>query len=217
MFKRTFSGIILLLVLTGLWAFSFDVYPVRSESSLILEMEVNETVIAVGESIDITLTLKNVGENSVKFTFGPPFFDVCYCTPEKCFYWSDGQYFIQVILDLILEPGENYTETLRWNLYQCIDGESCPPEPGTYDLFGVAIWIGSVTEPIPITVYCWNPADVNHDLEVNLYDAVLLLAIYGSELGDENYDRHCDIAEPYGKIDLHDAVLLLVNYGERHS
>jgi len=217
MSKRTVSGIMLLLCLTSIWTLSFDVYPVRSGSNLLLEVEVDETVIAVGESIDITLVLKNVGENSVKITLGPPFFDVCYCTPEKWFYWSDGQYFIQVILDLILEPGENYTETLRWDLYQCIDGEFCPPEPGTYDLFGVAIWIGSVTEPIRITVYCWNPADVSHDLEVNLYDAVLLLAIYGSELGDENYDCDCDIAEPYGKIDLYDAVLLLVNYGERHS
>ena len=214
--KRTVSGIILLLILTSIWTLSFDVYPVRSEGNLLLEMEVNKTVIAVGESIDVTLTLKNVGENSVKITFGPPFFDVCYCT-EGCFRWSAGKYFIQMILDLVLEPGENYTETLQWDLYQYMDEEFCPPEPGTYDLFGHAICIGVVTESIPITVYCWNPADVNHDLEVNLCDAVLLLAVYGSELGDEDYNPHCDIAEPYGQIDLYDAVLLVVNYGKKYS
>jgi len=180
-------------------------------------MEVNKTVITVGESIDITLTLKNVGENSVKITFGPPFFDVWCCAPEGCFRWADGKYFIQIILDLILEPGETYTETLHWDLYQYIDQEFCPPKPGTYDLFGHAICIGMVTESIPITVYCWNPADVNHDLEVNLHDAVLLLAVYGSERGDENYNPHCDINEPYGVINLYDAVLLLVNYGKKYS
>lgn len=215
MSKRTISGIILLSVLTTTWTSLFNVHPAKSGSSLLLEMSVNKTVIAIGETIDITLTLKNVGENSVDFTFGPPFFDVCYCTSEKCYYWSDGQYFIQVILDLVLEPGENYTETLHWNLFQCINGEFCPPEPGNYNLFGVAIYAGTVTESIPITVYCWNPADINHDLEVNLYDAVPLLAIYGSELGDESYNCYCDIAEPYGKIDLYDAVLVASNFGKK--
>jgi len=63
----------------------------------------------------------------------------------------------------------------------------------------------------------WNPADVDHDLDVDLYDAVRVLVAYGSELGDENYNCHCDIAEPYGKIDLYEAVLLLVNYGKKRS
>lgn len=62
---------------------------------------------------------------------------------------------------------------------------------------------------------CWNPADVDQDSDVDLYDAVPLLAIYGSELGCENYNCHCDIAEPYGKIDLYDAVLVVVNYGKK--
>lgn len=215
MFKRTVYGIILLLVLITTSALLFGVHLAKSENNLLLTMRVNKTVIALGESIDITLTLKNVGENIVNFTFNPPFFDVYYCTSEKCYYWSDGLYFIQVILNLILEPGENYTETLHWNLYRHINGEYCPPELGTYDLFGVAIWAGVTTESIPITVYWWNTADVNHDLEVNLYDAIPLLAIYGSELGDKDYNSQYDIAEPYGKIDLYDAVLLLSNYGKK--
>ena len=217
MSRAAISGILSLLVLTSIWTLSSGVYPVRCEGSLILEIEVNKTAITIGETIDITLTLKNAGEDNVKITFGPPFFDVCYNTSEGLFHWSDGQCFIQVILDLILEPGENYTETLHWDLYQYIDQEFCPPKPGTYNLFGHAIWIGKVTESIPITVYSWNPADLNYDLEVNLYDAVLLLAVYGSKLGDEEYNCHCDIAEPYGQIDVYDAVLLLVNYGKKYS
>lgn len=153
MSKRTVSGIILLLILTSIWTLSFGVYPVRCGADFLLEIAVNKTVITVGESIDITLTLKNVGENSVKITFGPPFFDVWYCTPEECFRWSDGRCFVHVILDLVLEPGENHTETLQWDLYRYMDGEFYPPESGTYDLFGVAIWIGTVTESISITVY----------------------------------------------------------------
>lgn len=62
---------------------------------------------------------------------------------------------------------------------------------------------------------CWNPGDVDQDSDVDLYDAVPLLAIYGSELGDGDYNCHCDIAEPYSKIDLYDAVLVVVNYGKK--
>jgi len=63
----------------------------------------------------------------------------------------------------------------------------------------------------------WNPADTNHDLYVDLYDAVRVLVAYGSKLGDEDYDCSCDIVEPYGTINLYDAVLVLVNYGKKYS
>lgn len=68
----------------------------------------------------------------------------------------------------------------------------------------------------PLMDLYWNPADVDHDLDVDLYDAVRLLAAYGSKLGNEEFNCHCDIAEPYGVINLYDAVLLLVNYGEKY-
>jgi len=69
----------------------------------------------------------------------------------------------------------------------------------------------------PLMNLYWNPSDVDHDLDVDLYDAVRLLVAYGSKLGDEDYNCHCDIREPYGIIDLYDAVLLLVNYGKKYS
>jgi parallel beta-helix repeat protein len=69
----------------------------------------------------------------------------------------------------------------------------------------------------PVMNLYWNPGDVDHDLDVDLYDAVRLLAAYGYELGEEGYNPHCDIAEPNGVIDLYDAVLLLVNYGKKYS
>ena len=63
----------------------------------------------------------------------------------------------------------------------------------------------------------WNPGDVDHDLDVDLYDAVRLLAAYGFKLGAEGYNCHCDIIEPYGQIDLYDAILLLINYGKKYN
>jgi parallel beta-helix repeat protein len=69
----------------------------------------------------------------------------------------------------------------------------------------------------PLMNLYWNPADINHDLDINIYDAVRVLVAYGSKLGDEDYDCRCDIAEPYGTINLYDAVLVLVNYGKKYS
>ncbi len=77
------------------------------------------------------------------------------------------------------------------------------------------LWEG--VDKYPLVNLYWNPADVDHDMDVDLYDAVRLLVAYGSELGNENFNPHCDISEPYGKIDLYDAVLMLVNYGEKYS
>ncbi len=69
----------------------------------------------------------------------------------------------------------------------------------------------------PLMNVYWNPADVDHDLDADLYDAVKLLIAYGSKLGNENFNPHCDIAELYGEIDLYDAVLVLVNYGKKYG
>ena len=73
------------------------------------------------------------------------------------------------------------------------------------------------TDRYPLMNPYWNPGDIDHDLDVDLFDAVRLLLAYGSKLGSENYNCHCDINEPYGAIDLFDAVLLLLNYGKQYS
>lgn len=118
-----------------------------------LEMTVSKTTIIIGEEIDITLTLRNVGTNAVTIEYGPPLFDVCYCTPHGCFRWSDGKYFILVVLSLTLEPDEEYSETLQWNLYQFIDGVFYAPEPGTYYLWGICSPAGITTSSLmPVTL-----------------------------------------------------------------
>ncbi len=65
--------------------------------------------------------------------------------------------------------------------------------------------------------FYWNPGDVNHDLKVDLYDAIKVLVAYGSERGDDNWNSQCDIAEPYNEIDLYDAALVLVSYGKKYN
>ncbi len=118
---------------------------------LILEMTVSKNEITGGEQINITLTLKNIGTSNITIEYGPPLFDVIYCTPDGCFCWSDDKAFWHWVLSLTLEPGENYTETLQWNLYQYVNGTYYPPDPGTYYLWGICYW-GFIYAPSPVAV-----------------------------------------------------------------
>ncbi len=63
----------------------------------------------------------------------------------------------------------------------------------------------------------WNPADVNHDLKVDIYDVVLLSAAYGTTPSDSKWNPNCDIAEPYEVIDIYDVVLMCEHYGEEYT
>ena len=56
--------------------------------------------------------------------------------------------------------------------------------------------------------------DLDADFDVDLYDAVKLLKIYGAKEGSPIYDPNCDI-DGDGIIDLYDAVRLLTNYGKK--
>jgi len=63
----------------------------------------------------------------------------------------------------------------------------------------------------------WTLADVNYDLEVDIYDAVLVCGAYTATPSAPNWNPHCDIAEPYGVIDIYDTVMICDSYGEEYS
>ncbi|RLI46312.1 hypothetical protein DRO69_03400, partial [Candidatus Bathyarchaeota archaeon] len=64
------------------------------------------------------------------------------------------------------------------------------------------------------TVVLVIPGDFDADKDVDLYDAVALLTIYGAKIGDPQYDPNKDIDND-GDIDLYDAVALLTRYGQK--
>jgi hypothetical protein len=57
--------------------------------------------------------------------------------------------------------------------------------------------------------------DVDADFDVDLYDAVKLLAYYGAKENDLEYNFNCDVNGD-GNIDLYDAVILLTHYGQKY-
>ena len=57
--------------------------------------------------------------------------------------------------------------------------------------------------------------DIIFDRQINLYDAVKLLLIYGSKEGNPNWDVMVDLRRD-GEINLYDAVALLIRYGKNY-
>jgi hypothetical protein len=68
----------------------------------------------------------------------------------------------------------------------------------------------------PLVSPYWCPADVNHDLKVDILDVVTIASAYGSTPSSPNWNPHADIAPPYGKIDIPDVVLCISHYGEKY-
>lgn len=209
--RKPASVVTLALILVGIPFLALNTRSAAGENSLLLEMSVSKSRIIVGETIDITLKLRNVGSTPVTVTFGPPLFDAFYCTSDGCFHWSDDKCFIQVVdLKLTLGPRESYSETLNWNLYQ-YRGTYLPPKPGTYELLGMCRAAGLICAVTVIVT--WNPADINGDCVISIYDAILAAAAYDATPSDPHWNPLCDIAEPYNKIDIFDLVKLAGSYG----
>jgi hypothetical protein len=213
---RIVAGMMLTMMMICTLALTFGIQRAASEDKLLLEMNVSQTTVNIGERVNITLTLKNVGETNATITFTPPLFDVYYCTSEGCFRWSDGMYFIQVVLEFTIRPGENHSETLEWNLYQYSHGQFRPPKPGTYYLVGLCYpaWI-STQSSIAVTLI-GIPGDVNADGTVELADFYIACQAFGSKHGDLNWNPCCDIF-PYpegdGQIEMMDFYVLCQHYG----
>jgi len=76
-------------------------------------------------------------------------------------------------------------------------------------------WEG--VDSYPLMNLYWNPGDIDHDLDVDIFDVVKCGIAYGSTPSDPNWNPHCDIAEPYGVINIFDLVTIAASYGEEYT
>lgn len=57
--------------------------------------------------------------------------------------------------------------------------------------------------------------DFDFDRDIDLYDAVKILGVYGAKSGDPGWNPILDVA-PNGKIELYDSVIVLGKYGKKY-
>ena len=69
----------------------------------------------------------------------------------------------------------------------------------------------------PLMNLYWNPGDIDHDLDIDIFDLVSCAGAYGSTPSDPNWNPHSDINEPYGFINIFDLVTIAASYGEEYT
>jgi nitrous oxidase accessory protein len=69
----------------------------------------------------------------------------------------------------------------------------------------------------PLMNLYWNPADIDHDLDVDMFDVVRCANAYSSTPSSQNWNPHCDINELYGIVNIFDVVLIAASYGEEYT
>jgi parallel beta-helix repeat protein len=118
-----------------------------------LSITIKKRIITIGETINISLTLKNIGNDTVTLVFPTSqMFDVYLCIDRRpILAWSHDKFFLMMVLEITLHPGETFNQTLQWNFYRYDQqsGEYIPPKPGHYELMGVCVE-GIWTDFLPI-------------------------------------------------------------------
>ena len=152
---------------------------IAADNGLELKMTVDRDKVPRGTKIDFTLTLTNIGLSEITITFSSgQAFDLSYYTSTGWHRWSDGKAFVLFVWDVKLKPGEHFSQTLEWDLYQYnrISGKFIPPEYGTYDVLGTCEGVLGAITSSPTTITLYVPGDANVDHIVNSLDISTLNA-----------------------------------------
>lgn len=105
-----------------------------------LTVDLEKAVFVIGERINITLRLTNIGSENVSFWVGPYFFNFYVLDPTNrtVYDWLGGRIrlFPCVIFDITLSPGEYVEQTLSWKqTFHDNDGKQVPS--GAYYIVGM--------------------------------------------------------------------------------
>jgi archaellum component FlaG (FlaF/FlaG flagellin family) len=172
----------------------------------IISLLLSKTVVGQGYCTNITVTITNWGDFTESF-------NVTVFRNDTAIILPDGKNYTNITLT----NGISTTVTFTWN--------TSGFAKGNYTIKACITQVSGETDTtdnnltdgwILVTI----PGDVDGDFEnghydVDLYDAVRLLACYGLKQNESGFDINCDIDND-GRVFLFDAVILLSHYGQKY-
>ncbi len=133
--------------------------------TLTLTLSTTQTVYAVGQPVDFTLSVNNVSDKTISFTYTGGFFDyIVYNSTGIVYRDSYGKAFPMFIMERSLLPGASFTQSFEWDQVCNFNSLSASPcllvptlscpvfhaSPCTYYIVGEAL--GMQTLPQQITI-----------------------------------------------------------------
>jgi hypothetical protein len=196
-----------------------------ANDGLEVTMQVDKTIISIGEAVDITMTLRNIGNDTLSLFFGSSqTFDVFLLGMNVTARWSDGYAFLLIVREPQLQPNQTLGEILQWNffLYNRSIESFIPPPPGVYTIFGICVGSFESLSGVARVIKGMSesglrielvPPSINHDRRVDIIDVAIVARAFGSKLGDSWWNADADIQED-GTINIVDISIVAKSFGK---
>ena len=189
------------------FAFAPDVHNLA-----IVSVEPALTVVALGGSVNVTVTIENQGTVPMNQTTQLQFFYRAYENGTEGTGDDDpwGSWFAQIGYVAILNAGENASYTATWNVPSWVT-------PGDYQIRAAFPYAWVDDDPSDDTLLSDKvtvpvPGDINNDGIVDIMDVLIASLAFGSRPGDPNWNPEADLVND-GLIDIMDLVTIGVNFG----
>jgi len=153
--RKFVIGVLFLLLVAGVFTSGFENRNVRADESqqLIQTLTTDKSDYYVGEPVNVTMTIANIGNQSASFLEWADTFDfLVYNASGNVYHWSNGRLFPFVMWSVTLDPGQNVTGTLTWS-QTCNFGSGGTVSPGTYYVVWEGISGVPVTTPTEISIF----------------------------------------------------------------
>lgn len=130
---------------------------VTEQDGLRFTMALQNNTFKVGEPINITFTVTNIGSQTITYWRSEPEFDfrVYNLSNNKLYQWTLFKMFPMIIWSTSLNPGDNVTSVLVWpqTCNQTVyNNEGVPVSPGQYFIIGFFVKFGLQTSPLQVNI-----------------------------------------------------------------
>jgi hypothetical protein len=144
-----------------------------------LTMSLQKATFNIGEPINITFTVTNIGSQTISYTHLAPEFDfiVSNSSNSKLYQWSLYQMFPMITWVTPLDPGHNVNSTLTWpqTCNQTVyNNEGTPVSPGQYSIIGIFVHFNLQTSPIQVSI---GAANSGTNKSVSITDALAVVGL----------------------------------------